>query len=49
MWQASLERQEAAWKEKNLDYEIETTTTWPASNEVTYPWKEKNLDYEIET
>ena len=39
-----------AWKEKNLDYEIETmrpkaSTSWTSWDS----WKEKNLDYEIET
>ena len=40
----------STWKEKNLDYEIETfadANTWmPFAIET---WKEKNLDYEIET
>ena len=38
-----------AWKEKYLDYEIET---WYESNRVQrilWSWKEKYLDYEIET
>ena len=37
------------WKEKHLDYEIETYSgkyTWACS---TSAWKEKHLDYEIET
>ena len=40
--------QTQTWKEKNLDYEIETKaeSTVPILNP---SWKEKNLDYEIET
>ena len=37
-----------AWKEKYLDYEIETRYAG-FSMVVTGPWKEKYLDYEIET
>ena len=37
------------WKEKNLDYEIETAVlSWKGPFQ-TVAWKEKNLDYEIET
>jgi hypothetical protein len=50
-----------SWKEKNLDYEIETPSTVATqiqgSNSFVgrsgfawgFSWKEKNLDYEIET
>ena len=37
------------WKEKNLDYEIETKFPVCATAVVPSAWKEKNLDYEIET
>ena len=37
------------WKEKNLDYEIETHPLRPRHQRLRRPWKEKNLDYEIET
>ena len=38
----------STWKEKNLDYEIETSSCRPRWSH--FPsWKEKNLDYEIET
>ena len=36
------------WKEKNLDYEIETSYRDDVSS-ASNSWKEKNLDYEIET
>ena len=36
------------WKEKYLDYEIETMGGGGGSSP-SYPWKEKYLDYEIET
>ena len=36
------------WKEKNLDYEIETSRTNQNWIQLS-TWKEKNLDYEIET
>ena len=36
------------WKEKNLDYEIETGLT-RSRHFTNSAWKEKNLDYEIET
>ena len=38
----------AAWKEKHLDYEIETQKRRYTLDSA-YPWKEKHLDYEIET
>ena len=39
-----------AWKEKYLDYEIETTTYRCSTPKTPYSsWKEKYLDYEIET
>ena len=39
-----------AWKEKNLDYEIETMSNKEAGTVGDMKtWKEKNLDYEIET
>ena len=37
------------WKEKNLDYEIETSLRLTISPSIPLTWKEKNLDYEIET
>ena len=37
------------WKEKNLDYEIETRRFSRLLLCLHFPWKEKNLDYEIET
>ena len=37
------------WKEKNLDYEIETKFLEDMPAAITETWKEKNLDYEIET
>ena len=39
----------AAWKEKNLDYEIETVRCLTVRVGGVLAWKEKNLDYEIET
>ena len=40
----------AAWKEKNLDYEIETgDDRLTGVVKDVQAWKEKNLDYEIET
>ena len=38
-----------AWKEKYLDYEIETTNDWDSRSKRSNAWKEKYLDYEIET
>ena len=38
-----------SWKEKNLDYEIETKSLPSTVSPVSVSWKEKNLDYEIET
>ena len=38
-----------AWKEKILDYEIETEFPFPALQRWLATWKEKILDYEIET
>ena len=38
-----------AWKEKYLDYEIETISRTHWRMLETRPWKEKYLDYEIET
>ena len=37
------------WKEKNLDYEIETQESAQSALQTKQAWKEKNLDYEIET
>ena len=37
------------WKEKILDYEIETGAVFLAREDQRYTWKEKILDYEIET
>ena len=42
-------RHRQAWKEKILDYEIETWEPTCCSNRIGCPWKEKILDYEIET
>ena len=39
----------AAWKEKILDYEIETGMPCSLMNSTCSSWKEKILDYEIET
>ena len=39
----------ASWKEKILDYEIETTMAYPMMPNPQPTWKEKILDYEIET
>ena len=44
-----FERKDVPWKEKILDYEIETTVLTPSISTGYYPWKEKILDYEIET
>ena len=41
--------EEQTWKEKHLDYEIETPDMIPAVRKLLKPWKEKHLDYEIET
>ena len=38
----------STWKEKNLDYEIETSFSHSINSPID-TWKEKNLDYEIET
>ena len=38
-----------SWKEKNLDYEIETGQPHICHLKILPTWKEKNLDYEIET
>ena len=38
-----------AWKDKILDYEIETFHTIILSDCTTETWKDKILDYEIET
>ena len=37
------------WKEKYLDYEIETHVVEAGRTNPGKPWKEKYLDYEIET
>ena len=37
------------WKEKHLDYEIETRFVSDTSPRMLLTWKEKHLDYEIET
>ena len=37
-----------AWKDKNLDYEIETRAN-VVEITTSAAWKDKNLDYEIET
>ena len=38
-----------AWKDKTLDYEIETRETQEKWERHHRPWKDKTLDYEIET
>ena len=40
---------EAAWNQKNLDYEIETPSPHWSENPQANTWNQKNLDYEIET
>ena len=37
------------WKEKHLDYEIETCIRYRKNDKPQRTWKEKHLDYEIET
>ena len=37
------------WKDKTLDYEIETRRTRPRTETRPSAWKDKTLDYEIET
>ena len=46
MWMYRLSS--STWKDKNLDYEIETNFSINITDEF-LPWKDKNLDYEIET
>ena len=41
--------QKNSWKDKILDYEIETCLLWCQRLGVDTPWKDKILDYEIET
>ena len=38
-----------SWKEKHLDYEIETYNIYILTTVDALSWKEKHLDYEIET
>ena len=38
-----------SWKDKILDYEIETWCSWTPTHPLWLPWKDKILDYEIET
>ena len=38
-----------SWKEKHLDYEIETYQHLAHEHPLRWAWKEKHLDYEIET
>ena len=38
-----------AWKDKTLDYEIETRKGFTVSVLLPCTWKDKTLDYEIET
>ena len=38
----------SAWKDKILDYEIETRRA-AVQQGLSFPWKDKILDYEIET
>ena len=38
-----------SWKDKILDYEIETTTSKYIPTLIPSTWKDKILDYEIET
>ena len=38
-----------AWKDKILDYEIETNAIWSSGRRKMETWKDKILDYEIET
>ena len=40
--------EDSAWKDKILDYEIETGWCWSITPP-TPTWKDKILDYEIET
>ena len=40
---------QSTWNQKNLDYEIETTTQPAMHAAFQDPWNQKNLDYEIET
>ena len=47
--EAMLGLMTGAWKEKNLDYEIETRKLYASYVVFCSTWKEKNLDYEIET
>ena len=49
-WWSNRSGSPPAWKEKNLDYEIETTSIRHLLRPLdSCSWKEKNLDYEIET
>ena len=50
-WHRCCYRHNFSWKEKHLDYEIETFRVLgrlPSAGE-SWSWKEKHLDYEIET
>ena len=38
-----------SWKDKILDYEIETPLSGTHTVQVSITWKDKILDYEIET
>ena len=41
--------EKGTWKDKTLDYEIETFDFLSVIWTETYSWKDKTLDYEIET
>ena len=44
-----MSRGPCTWKEKHLDYEIETSNHQSTEGGFQSTWKEKHLDYEIET
>ena len=48
-WRNILTRSRQTWKDKTLDYEIETTRILLTVDTGDNAWKDKTLDYEIET